>query len=261
MYQEFFSLTKSPFLIPPDPEFIFFTEQHKEALAHLTYGLQGNGGFVVLTGEVGTGKTTICQYLLKNMPPDTDVSSITQSAVSGITLLVDICNQFSIDYDRNNISLKVMFDALSSWMLKNHQQGRHAIVLIDEAQHLSFDVLEQLRLLTNIEADNQKPLQIILVGQTSLQEKLLTKELRQLSQRITARYHLRTLNQQETIFYIQHRLNIAGAKGAIFDPRAMPAIHKASQGIPLLINQLCDRCLLSAFTQSWLNITPKLVKK
>lgn len=261
MYQEFFSLTKSPFLIPPDPDFIFFTEQHKEALAHLTYGLQGNGGFVVLTGEVGTGKTTICQYLLQDMPLDTDVASITQSAVSGITLLVDICNQLSIDYDRGNISLKVMFDALSSWMLKNHQQGRHAIVLIDEAQHLSFDVLEQLRLLTNIEADNQKPLQIILVGQTSLQDKLLTKELRQLSQRITARYHLRTLNQQETTFYIQHRLNIAGAKGAIFDPRTMPAIYKASQGIPLLINQLCDRCLLSAYTQSWLNITPKLVKK
>tara|TARA_R110001583_G_scaffold69129_5_gene196211 strand:+ start:1260 stop:2621 length:1362 start_codon:yes stop_codon:yes gene_type:complete len=261
MYQDFFSLNKAPFLIAPAPDFIFFTEQHKEALAHLTYGLQGNGGFVVLTGEVGTGKTTICQFLLQDMPADTDVASITNSSVSRIALLVDICNQFSIDYDQDNISLKVMFDALASWMLNNHQQGRHAIVLIDEAQHLSFDVLEQLRLLTNIEADNQKPLQIILVGQTSLQENLLTKELRQLSQRITARYHLRTLNQQETNFYIHHRLNLAGAKGAIFDPKSIPAIYKASQGVPLLINQICDRCLLSAYTHSWLTVTPKLAKK
>lgn len=261
MYQEFFSLSQPPFLITPSPDFIFFTEQHKEALAHLTYGLQGNGGFVVLTGEVGTGKTIICQFLLQDMPTDTDIASITNTAVSEISLLVDICDQFSIIYDRENISLKVMFDALTSWMLKNHQHGRHAIVLIDEAQYLSFDVLEQLRLLTNIETDNQKPLQIILVGQTELQKKLLTTELRQLSQRITARYHLRALNKQETNFYIHHRLNLSGARGLIFDPQSIIIIHKASRGIPRLINQICDRCLLSAYTQSSTIVSPKITKK
>lgn len=261
MYQEFFSLTRQPFSIAPAPDFLFFTEQHKEALAHLVYGLQGNGGFVVLTGEVGTGKTTICQFLLQDMPEGTDIASITNPSVSEITLLVEICDQFSIQYDHHNISLKTMFDALASWMLDNHQHGRHAIVLIDEAQHLSFKVLEQLRLLTNIESDNQKPLQIILVGQTELQKKLLTTELRQLSQRITARYHLRALNKPETNFYIHHRLNISGAKGPIFDPKAIPAIFRASHGIPRLINQICDRCLLSAYTKSSISVTPRIAKK
>ncbi|WP_022941699.1 AAA family ATPase [Psychromonas hadalis] len=261
MYQKFFSLKQQPFSIVPDPDFLFFTEQHKEALAHLTYGLQGNGGFVVLTGEVGTGKTTICQFLLQDMPSDTDIASITTPAISEIALLVDICEQFSIEYDHENISLKVMFDALTSWMLVNHQRGRHAIVLIDEAQHLTFNMLEQLRLLTNIESDNKKPLQIILVGQTELQKKLLTKELRQLSQRITARYHLRPLDKQETNFYIYHRLHRSGAQGPIFEPQAIPAIFKASRGIPRLINQICDRCLLSAYTQSSLVISASIAKK
>ena len=261
MYQEFFSLNQQPFSIEPDPDFLFFSEQHKEALAHLKYGLQGNGGFVVLTGEVGTGKTSICRFLLKDMPVDTDIASITNPAVSEIALLVDICDQFSINYDRKNITLKVMFDALASWMLVNQQSGRHAIVLIDEAQHLSFNVLEQLRLITNIESDNLKPLQIILVGQTELQERLLTTELRQLSQRITARYHLQALNKQETIFYIYHRLNYSGAKGTIFEPKSVSAIFNASQGVPRLINQICDRCMLSAYTQSALNITPSMAKK
>ncbi|MCP4324871.1 MAG: AAA family ATPase [Psychromonas sp.] len=261
MYQEFFSLDQQPFSIAPAPDFLYFTEPHKEALAHLTYGLQGNGGFVVLTGEVGTGKTTICQFLLRDMPKDTDIASITNTAVSEIALLVDICDQFLIEYDRENISLKVMFDALTSWMLANQRQGRHAIVLIDEAQYLSFRVLEQLRLLTNIESDNKKPLQVILVGQTELKNKLLTKELRQLSQRITARYHLRPLNRQETSFYIHHRLNTAGAKGPIFDPKSIPAIFKASAGIPRLVNQICDRCLLSAYTQSSINIDAVIAKQ
>lgn len=261
MYQEFFSLNQQPFSATPAPDFLFFTEQHKEALAHLTYGLQGNGGFVVLTGEVGTGKTTICQYLLQNLPEHTDIASIINSAVSEITLLVNICEQFSINYNREKISLKVMFDALTSWMLENHQQGRHAIVLIDESQHLSFKALEQLRLLTNIESNNQKPLQIILVGQTELQEKLLTTKLRQLSQRITARYHLLPLNKQETNFYIHHRLNTSGAREPIFEPKTIVAIFKASGGIPRFINQICDRCLLSAYTQSSMTITSHIAKK
>jgi len=261
MYQQFFSLQRQPFSIEPDPHFLFFTDQHKEALAHLTYGLQGNGGFVVLTGEVGSGKTSVCQYLLQEMHKNTDIASISNPAVSEIDLLVDICNQFSIDYDRNNITLKVMFDALASWMLRNQQRGRHAIVLIDEAQHLSFNGLEQLRLITNIESDNLKPLQIILIGQTALQEKLLTNELRQLSQRITARYHLCALNKQESEFYIHHRLNKAGAKGPIFSPKSSSMIFKASAGNPRLINRICDRCLITAYTQSSFSVTPAITKK
>lgn len=261
MYQAFFSLNQQPFSIAPDPDFLFFTEQHKESIAHLNYGLQGNGGFVVLTGELGTGKTSVCRFLLQDMPSDTDIAWITNPAASEITLLVDICEQFSIEYDRHNITLKVMFDALASWMLANHQAGRHAIVLIDEAQHLSFKVLEQLRLITNIESNNLKPLQIILVGQPALQQKLLTTELRQLSQRITARYHLRALNKQETLLYIYHRLNNAGAKGEIFDTKSVNYIFKASLGNPRLINQICDRCLLSAYTQSSLKVTPAITKK
>jgi len=261
MYQEFFSLQQQPFSIEPDPHFLFFTEQHKEALAHLTYGLQGNGGFVVLTGEVGSGKTSVCQFLLQALHENTDIASITNPAVSEIDLLVDICNQFSIDYNQENISLKTMFDALASWMLLNQQRGRHAIVLIDEAQHLSFNGLEQLRLITNIESDNLKPLQIILIGQTALQEKLLTNELRQLSQRITARYHLRALNKQESDFYIHHRLNKAGAKAPIFPPKSSAMIFKASAGNPRLINRICDRCLLTAYTQSSFTVTPAITKK
>jgi len=261
MYQDFFSLQQHPFSVAPDPDYLFFTEQHKEALAHLTYGLQGNGGFVVLTGEVGTGKTSICQFLLQALPENTDIASITHPAVSEIALLVDICDQFLIEYDRNNITLKVMFDALASWMIVNQQRGRHAIVLIDEAQHLSFNGLEQLRLITNIESDNLKPLQIILIGQTALQEKLLTNELRQLSQRITARYHLSPLNKQECDFYIHHRLNKAGAKTPIFSAKSIALIFKASQGIPKHINQICDRCLLSAYTQSLVTISPSITKQ
>ena len=261
MYQEFFSLSQQPFSSAATPEFLFFTEQHKEALAHLSYGLQGNGGFVVLTGEEGTGKTSICQFLLQNMPEDTDIASITKPAASEVSLLVDICEQFSVNYDRKNISLKVMFDALTSWMLENHQQGRHAIVLIDESQHLSFKMLEQLRLLTNIESNNQKPLQIILVGQTALQETLLTTELRQLSQRITARYHLLPLSKQDTNFYIYHRLNTSGARRPIFEAKTIPIIFRASGGAPHLINKICDRCLLSAYTQSAITITPRIAKK
>ncbi|MEI6897617.1 MAG: AAA family ATPase [Psychromonas sp.] len=261
MYQDFFSLQQQPFLMQPDPDFMFFTDHHKEALAHLTYGLQGNGGFVVLTGEVGTGKTTVCQYLLQELPADTDIASITNTAVSEIALLVDICDQFSIEYNHENISLKVMFDALASWMLINHQWGRHAIVLIDEAQHLSFAALEQLRLITNIESNNVKPLQIILIGQNALQKKLLTTELRQLSQRITARYHLRAMNKRESNFYINHRLNKSGAKWPIFDLKTTAMIFKASRGVPRLINQICDRCLLSAYTQSSITVTQSITKK
>ncbi|TEW53905.1 AAA family ATPase [Psychromonas sp. RZ22] len=259
MYQEFFSLKEQPFSISPDPDFLFLSDRHKEALAHLMYGLQGNGGFVLLTGEVGTGKTTVCRVLLKDLSADTDVAFVLNPAQTEVELLATICDQLNIAYDVERASLKTLFDAISSWMIHNLEKGRNAIVLIDEAQHLSFSVLEQLRLLTNIESNNKKPLQVILIGQTELQQKLKETKLRQLAQRITARYHLLPLNLQETEFYIQHRLNVAGASYPIFDAKLLKRIFKYSHGIPRLINLICDRSMLCAYSQNSHKVTAKMV--
>jgi len=261
MYQDFFSLKDQPFSISPDPDFLFLSDRHKEALAHLTYGLQGNGGFVLLTGEVGTGKTTVCRSLLRDMPANTDIAFILNPALTEIELLATICDEFKIAYKADNPSLKLLFDALTTWMMSNLLSGRGAIVLIDEAQHLSFSVLEQLRLLTNIESNNKKPLQVILIGQTELQQKLKQTELRQLAQRITARYHLLPLTRQESEYYIQHRLNVAGASFPLFERAAVAQIFKISQGIPRLINLLSDRSLLCAYSQNSLKVSAPMVKK
>ncbi|MEL0628391.1 AAA family ATPase [Psychromonas aquatilis] len=259
MYQDFFSLKEQPFSISPDPDFLFLSDRHKEALAHLMYGLQGNGGFVLLTGEVGTGKTTVCRALLEDISDKTDIAFILNPAQTEIELLATICDQLNIAYDVERASLKVLFDAISSWMLNNLDQGRSAIVLIDEAQHLSFSVLEQLRLLTNIESNNKKPLQVILIGQTELQQKLKENQLRQLAQRITARYHLLPLNLQETEYYIQHRLNVAGASYPIFETKLLKRIFKYSGGIPRLINLICDRSMLCAYTLNSPKVTAKMI--
>ena len=259
MYQEFFSLKEQPFSISPDPDFLFLSDRHKEALAHLMYGLQGNGGFVLLTGEVGTGKTTVCRALLEDMPAETDIAFILNPAQTEVELLATICDQLKIEYEQSRASLKTLFDAISGWMLHNLEKGRSAIVLIDEAQHLSFSVLEQLRLLTNIESNNKKPLQVILIGQTELQQKLKENQLRQLAQRITARYHLLPLTLQESEYYIQHRLNVAGACYPIFETRLLKRIFKYSRGIPRLINLICDRSMLCAYSQSSPKVTAKMI--
>ncbi|WP_160064564.1 AAA family ATPase [Psychromonas sp. L1A2] len=259
MYQEFFSLKEQPFSISPDPDFLFLSDRHKEALAHLMYGLIGNGGFVLLTGEVGTGKTTVCRALLKDISDDTDIAYILNPAQTEVELLATICDQLKIDYDVDRASLKTLFDAISSWMIGNFENGRNAIVLIDEAQHLSFAVLEQLRLLTNIESNNKKPLQVILIGQTELQQKLKENQLRQLAQRITARYHLLPLTLQESEFYIQHRLNVAGATTPIFETKLLKRIFKYSRGVPRLINLICDRSMLCAYSQNSPKVTAKMI--
>lgn len=259
MYQEFFSLKEQPFSISPDPDFLFLSDRHKEALAHLMYGLQGNGGFVLLTGEVGTGKTTVCRALLQDISDERDIAYILNPAQTEVELLATICDQLHIEYDIDRASLKTLFDAISSWMLHNLEKGRSAIVLIDEAQHLSFSVLEQLRLLTNIESNNKKPLQVILIGQTELQQKLKQNELRQLAQRITARYHLLPLTLQESEYYIQHRLNVAGASYPIFETKLLKRIFKYSRGIPRLINLICDRSMLCAYSQNSPKVTLKMI--
>jgi general secretion pathway protein A len=259
MYQEFFSLKMKPFSISPDPSFLFLSERHKEAIAHLQHGLQGYAGFALLTGEVGTGKTTICRSLVENMSDDTDIAFILNPALNETELLATICDSFNIQYQKDN--LQSLFNELSSWMLDNHLKNRHAIVLIDEAQHLSFAALEQLRLLTNIETNDKKPLQVILIGQTELQEKLKQDEFRQLAQCITARYHLLSLSQQESNLYIQHRLNVSGSIHAIFDKSALQKIFKTCHGTPRLTNILCDRSLLAAYTQDSHIVTLKMVQQ
>ncbi|MCK5818822.1 MAG: AAA family ATPase [Psychromonas sp.] len=247
MYQSFFSLEKSPFRHAPDPSFLFFSDLHKEALAHLAYGLQVNGGFVVLTGKSGTGKTTICHHWIKHIKDSVDLAFITDPVQEDNELLVSICVAFNINFDVNKKTNKSIFNVLSSWMLENHQNGGKAVVVIDDAQRLSFKSLEQLRLLTNIETNNQKPLQVILIGDDELQKTLQQKALRQLAQRITVHYQLQPFSEQESCFYIQHRLNIAGSNSTIFKQSAINKIAKISHGIPGAINLLCDKSMLCAF--------------
>lgn len=259
MYQEFFSLKMKPFSISPDPDFLYLSGRHKEAIAHLQHGLRGHAGFVLLTGEVGTGKTTICRSLVENMSADTNIAFILNPALNEIELLTTICDSFDIQYEKNNLSS--LFNELSTWMLKNHENNRHAVVLIDEAQHLSFAALEQLRLLTEVESNHQKTLQVILIGQTELQAKLKQDIFLPLAQCITARYHLLSLTQQESNIYIQHRLTIAGSTHAIFDKSALQEIFRRCHGTPRLTNILCDRSLLAAYIENSHIVTLKMVKE
>ncbi|WP_019613562.1 AAA family ATPase [Psychromonas ossibalaenae] len=261
MYQEFFSLQTPPFLLSPDPFFLFLSERHKEALAHLRHGLEGRGGLVLLTGEVGTGKTTVCRSLLQDHAENIDIAFILNPALTEVELIESVCDQFKIAYDSNNICLKTLLELLTAWLLENHQQGHRAIILIDEAQHLSFLDLQLLSVLANIEADNKKVLQVILIGQTELQQLLKRSEFSQLAQQITARYHLLALTRQESEDYIRHRLNVAGVYGPVFDKQALSLVFEVSGGIPRIINLLCDRSLLCAYVQNCSAVTAALVKK
>ena len=251
MYHQHFGLNEAPFSIAVNPRYLFMSQRHRDALAHLLYGVSGGGGFILLTGEVGTGKTTVNRCLLEQLPDTTDLAIILNPALSAVELLASACDELGIDYPRENHSLKALTDALHRYLLENYDRGRKTVLMIDEAQHLDFDVLEQIRLLTNLETNDEKLLQIILIGQPELSDKLARPELRQLNQRITARYNLQPLNHDETSAYIRHRLEVAGLKGdrRLFDPSAVKQIHTLTRGIPRLINVLCDRALLGAYGQ------------
>lgn len=262
MYHSYFGIEEQAFSIAVNPRYLYMSAQHREALAHLLYGVN-SGGFVMLTGEVGTGKTTIIRCLLEQLPKHADVAMIMNPAASARDLLCSICDELEIDYLPDETSLKILTDKLYEFLLTNHSKGRNTIVLIDEAQLLRVSTLEQIRLLTNLESNTQKLLQIILVGQPELNELLAKPALRQLSQRITARYHLRPLSQEETGAYIKHRLQIAGmppGRQPFPDP-IIKKVHAISGGIPRLINILCDRMLLGAYTQETTQIDNNIYKQ
>jgi general secretion pathway protein A len=261
VYLSYFGLREKPFSISPNPDYLFLSERHKEALAHLTYGLGEDGGFVLLTGEVGTGKTTVTRSMLEQLPENTQVAMIYNPALSERELLACICDELSIRYDTQNASLKSFTDIIKKHLEAKHNAGGHTILIIDEAQLLAPDVLEQLRLLTNIETDHKKLLQIVLVGQPELQELLKRNELRQLAQRITARYHLLPLTQGQTVAYIKHRLHIAGCDKDIFSLEAMQTVYQLTGGIPRLMNLVCERALVGAFAKQQLTVDSNIIKK
>lgn len=260
-FYHFFGISDSPFSIAPDPHFLFLGEKHQEALAHLFYGIGNEGGFIVLTGEVGTGKTTICRTILQQMPDATDVAYIVNPRLDANELLQSICDELGLFYDAEERTNKVMLDILTKFLLASHARGRHTLLIIDEAQNLSTDVLEQIRLLTNLETNEKKLLQLVLIGQPELADMLASKELRQLSQRVTARYHLETLTRAETGNYIAHRLRVAGFQGPLFSSAALRRVYRATGGVPRLINVLCERCMLGAYVSENRVIDAAIVKR
>jgi general secretion pathway protein A len=250
MYTSFFGLQEKPFAITPDPRYLYLSERHAEALAHLMYGINEAGGFIQLTGEVGTGKTTVIRSLLEQLPGHADVALILNPRVTPAEFLLTICEELHVPVPESGRgSTKTLMDLLGRHLLETHARGRRVVLIVDEAQNLSTETLEQVRLLTNLETATTKLLQIILIGQPELRTLLDQPDLRQLAQRITGRYHLNPLSAEETAGYVKHRMRVAGATAEVFTPAALREIHRLSGGIPRVINVICDRALLGAFTQ------------
>jgi general secretion pathway protein A len=261
MYLEHFNLTERPFSITPDPRFLYMSARHREALAHLLYGLGEGGGFVQLTGEVGTGKTTICRCLLEQVPENVDIALVLNPKVTSTELIATVCDELGIEYPAGDTSIKALTDVLNRYLLDAYARGRRTVLILDEAQNLSADVLEQVRLLTNLETSTQKLLQIVLIGQPELRSLLAREDMRQLSQRVTARYHLDPISREEAGAYIRHRLQICGITRPVFSKRSVDRIQQLSGGIPRLINVLCDRSMLGAYVEGKIQVDPKVVKK
>jgi general secretion pathway protein A len=259
VYLEYYKLRETPFNITPDPRFLFFSAKHQEAYNHLLYGIRERKGFIELTGEVGAGKTTICRKLLEDLGPNYKTALILNPCLTFDQLLRTIVMEFDLPvYGLDHV---YYLQALNHFVLEQAMQGNDVVIIIDEAQNLTNELLEQIRLLSNLETDHQKLLQIVLMGQTELRDKLTQPALRQLRQRITVRYHLEPLDLDETAYYVNHRLTLAGANGKPrFDDAALKLIFKYSGGVPRLINALCDKALLAGFVTQSDNLNRQLVK-
>jgi general secretion pathway protein A len=262
LYLKFFGLTEAPFAITPDPAFVYLSPEHRDALAHLSYGVGqgGSGGFVQLTGEVGTGKTTMCRCLLEQLPEDTHVALVLNPLLTPRELLATICEELGIDTASLADSNKAMVDALNRYLLQQHARGHRVVVVIDEAQNLSPDSLEQVRLLTNLETPKEKLLQMVLLGQPELRQLLQRSDLRQLAQRVTARYHLKPLSREETRAYVRHRMMVAGAQRSPFTRSALRVLYQRSDGVPRLINIIADRALAAAYARESGRVNGRLVQ-
>lgn len=260
MYEAFYGLREKPFNLTPDPKFLYLSEKHKEAFAHLLYGIKNRSGFVMVTGEIGTGKTTICRTLLNQLDDATEVAFIFNPCLSPEELLRKINEDFGIKSTAT--SIKGLIDELNAYLLEKNAKGKNCVLVIDEAQNLRPNVLEQIRLLSNLETETQKLLQIVLIGQPELVHLLALDELRQLNQRITARYHLDALDRDETQQYVAYRLRVAGGRRRIhFAPAAMRLVYRYSKGTPRVINALCDRALLIGYTRELRDISAAVIRQ
>ncbi|BHH86029.1 hypothetical protein LA52FAK_43180 [Desulforhopalus sp. 52FAK] len=263
MYTRYFGLTEKPFAITPNPRFLYMSELHREALAHLLYGINSEGCIILLTGGVGTGKTTVCRCLLEQLPETTDVALVLNPKLTIGDLLKTVCEELGIGIVCEQPTNKDYIDGLNNYLLEAHGKGRNTAVIIDEAQNLDTEVLEQLRLLTNLETDTQKLLQVVLVGQPELRDILKIPALSQVSQRITTRYHLNSLQPTDVAAYIRHRISVAGGdpRSLTIPANAIKIINKYSGGVPRLINVICDRALLGAYAENKAYIDAQIVKK
>ena len=262
IYQQYFALSCEPFSIVPDPGFLYPSSQHRQAVAHLKYGLDREGGFVLLTGEVGTGKTTLTRTLIKRLPAHVRVAYVLNSTFDAADVLASICQELGIKLPKSSKTslTKNCVDALNADLIESHAEGKKTLVVIEEAQNLSPEVLEILRLLSNLETATHKLLHILLVGQPELLETLAQKDQRQLNQRVVARFHLLPLEKTDVANYVNHRLHHAGANRAIFESSAMTALFKLTQGVPRLINLICHHAMLAAYATGTKNVSAKLVK-
>lgn len=254
MYEEFYGLTAPPFSITPDPRYLFLSHRHREAFEHMLFGITQRKGFIQITGDVGAGKSTLCRAVLEQLGRAYATALILNPVMTGIQLLRAILHEYGLD-DRGNDRVRLM-QRLNEFLLERVREGHDVVLFVDEAQDLSDELLEEVRLLSNLETDDRKLLQIVLIGQTELRKRLRRPELRQLRQRITVRYHLGPIDREETEAYIFHRLTVAGSNGRpTFSSAAFRAIHRNSRGVPRLINAICDKALLAGYVEDCSHIT------
>lgn len=260
MYTEHFGLSEKPFSISPDPRYLYLSQRHADALAHLLYGISESGGFIQLTGEVGTGKTTLIRSVLGQLPDETDIALILNPQLSSKQFLQAICQELEVPCVQRDTA-RSLIERLNGELLERHAANRRVVLIVDEAQTMSPELIEQVRLLTNLETAKQKLLQIILIGQPELRELLAQPQMRQVAQRITGRYHLEPLTSTDTSIYVNHRMKVAGSRPDVFSRRAVRNLFRLSRGIPRLINVIADRALLAGYTRDQTNIDGRLVQR